>query len=341
MSKVLLGDQVGAHVHRLFERAKPSARRVVITAYVGSDPVALLGSVSGVDVYCSPSPTGTSAEGICRLRNAGARVFFSAGLHMKVYWVEGLGGFVGSPNLSANGLSGGLAEALVEVPESAISIEEILSSFISPPVLATEELIAKLQKENDVARRRGQYVRENAVFGPAETVSPVDFPAWYARKASYPIKLGWYSDFAEPPERVEEAARNQGFTDGIEDFSAAFHASTYGVHDWILTFRVQEDVTRTAERVDWIWVDGVTHLTKKEAADDGLDVFRYVAWQAGKIRQVPPFSLQDRQIRGALRGAWREYAPSWKKAGELIDEEKLMSPPAGFFESVLRRLTQK
>ena len=45
MNTIFHGSAVGHEVRRLFSSAPPAARRVVITAYVGRDPVPLLGEV--------------------------------------------------------------------------------------------------------------------------------------------------------------------------------------------------------------------------------------------------------------------------------------------------------
>lgn len=335
MNSIFTGPQVGAEVQRLFTDPPPRARRVVITAYVGSDPVPLLGDVNGMEVYCSPSPTGTSADGVWALIAKGAKVYFSKALHMKVYSVEGRGALIGSANLSDNGLRGGLTEVLVAVP--AAPIDDLISSFKHRAKPAKQADILKLQRGNYAAVRRGRGVGESAADGQKGRRVPTDYPTWYARGAPRGIKLGWYTDESKKThKKVRDAAKFAGFDDGVEDFNGSESEAAYVKGDLVLVLRVGDGLLEPLEHEpDWLYVDGVTELTKQEAKDAGMDTFRFIAWQGAAHRLPPPFSVTGSRIQRALQAGWRDFAPGWKKNGS-ISEKMLASPPEEFFASVMK-----
>ena len=58
--------------------ARPTARRVVVVAFVGDGAEAYLPHPKGLDLVCCPSPSGTNPNTLRLLRSRGVRVFFSA-----------------------------------------------------------------------------------------------------------------------------------------------------------------------------------------------------------------------------------------------------------------------
>jgi hypothetical protein len=336
MKPVFVGEQVGVEVQRLFKDVPVGMGRVVITAYVGRNPVPLLGDVKGVSVYCSPSPSGTSAVGVLRLQAAGAAVYFSNALHMKVYWVEGRGALIGSANLSKHGLRGGLAEALVSMPAESVSIPALIASFKHPPALADKKAIDDLQEGNDRMGRRGVKVGDPSGETEDTDADEVTFPAWYASRTPFRVRLGWYDIRVSPPSRARDAARSAGFTEGLADFNATA-LSTYQPGEWILAFRVKDGATELTDRaLEWVYVDGIMKLTAEEARDAGIPGYRHLAWQGATLRQPEPFDIRDIRTARALRAAWRALARHWKKADGSIKESVLKSPPEAFWSFALK-----
>lgn len=102
-----------------------SGRRIIISAYVGSDPLEYIADPAGVDVYCSNNPVGTDPDGIEDLLREGATVWFVPRLHAKVYWSENAGALIGSANLSTGALGdAGLFETLYQTQD--IDIDDLL-----------------------------------------------------------------------------------------------------------------------------------------------------------------------------------------------------------------------
>ncbi len=68
----------------------------------GSAAPRLLPDYSDVEIYCWPQAGATDPNALARLREPkyGARIFLCDGLHMKLYWVEGVGSVITSANLS-------------------------------------------------------------------------------------------------------------------------------------------------------------------------------------------------------------------------------------------------
>jgi phosphatidylserine/phosphatidylglycerophosphate/cardiolipin synthase-like enzyme len=91
-------------IRKLFEIPKAAGRRVVIVAYIGVDYATFLPNPKGTEIVCSPTPGATSAEAVQKLIEAGARVWFSDRLHMKVYFAQKIGCLITSANLSDNAL---------------------------------------------------------------------------------------------------------------------------------------------------------------------------------------------------------------------------------------------
>src|ERR1700677_1929169 len=79
-----------------------SGRRVAVVAFVGTGAEAYIPKPKGLELYCWPSPSGTSAKAIRTLQRLGVTVYFVPRMHMKVYWSAKRGVIIASANLSTN-----------------------------------------------------------------------------------------------------------------------------------------------------------------------------------------------------------------------------------------------
>jgi hypothetical protein len=119
--------------------------RIVLTAYVGDKPLALLGShPRGIRLYCWPALGSTSGNGVKRLLDAKVDVRFVDGLHAKLYWCK-QAAIVGSANLSDAGL-GAKAGREIGVRLSKISAKEILALVHDKSRKPSPEEIERLRK---------------------------------------------------------------------------------------------------------------------------------------------------------------------------------------------------
>lgn len=319
---VLVGDAVGNAVRSLFTPATRGRRRVVLVAFVGDDPMSLVDDVEGATIICWPKGDSTRARGVQALQKAKAKVRFADRLHMKVYWVEGVGAVIGSANMSKNGLGQGLDEAAVLVPASSVDIDAVLNGIASREV--TEGELKNLERENrraDKARRRASFLE------------------WLASGNKVRFKLGWFDAEAEDDPPAVQAAV-QAIREGAEasDFLVTRRKDTYAPGDWVLYLHTKEGgrKPRTDCQIEWMLVRDVVTVSREEAAEWEDARFRHFAFELDAESAEPPFKL-DKSTKSALRKAYAKLVKSCP-GGEFPDEAVLKSPPQSFLDDVHARI---
>jgi len=100
MKILYTSDAIRRAVRRTF--GKGSGRRVAVVAFVGTGAEAYLPEPKGLELYCWPSPSGTSARELLLLERRGVLIHFAPRVHMKVYWSARRGVVITSANLSTN-----------------------------------------------------------------------------------------------------------------------------------------------------------------------------------------------------------------------------------------------
>ena len=148
---LILPNSTSIHgqIKAMFSAQTRSKRRVILVAYVGKEAPRLLPDARDGEIYCWPQPGATHPDAVRALLKAGAKVFFVPGLHMKLYWVEGIGALFASANLSGNGMgAGGLHEAGVFLSDPAgLDIDHFIQGLNATP--ATQAALDILQRDHD------------------------------------------------------------------------------------------------------------------------------------------------------------------------------------------------
>jgi hypothetical protein len=322
---VLIGPAVGEAVRAMFTTATAAQRRVILVGFVGDNPHDLLQDVKGVEIVCWPKWNATSARGVKALQDAGATVRFSDRLHAKVYWVSGAEAVIGSPNLSGNGLAGGLVEACVVVRASTVDIDALVGSLKARDV--TEGELRSLARENARHRRSG------GTFDDDAAVPQTSFVSWFDGADRPRFKLGWYEGTIKAPPTLETVAASAAPDGEVTDFLSCRRAATYCAGDWILVLHTKKGgrSPRESGNVNWLLVRDVVKVPKEEAAADDAR-FRHYAYQLDSASAVPPFKL-NKATKAAIRKAYAKWAKTWHES-EFPDEAVLASPPLTFFSDV-------
>ncbi len=331
--RLLTRPKIGTRLQTLFSDS--TRRRVAISAFIGKNAADLLGTPKHIEVYCWPSATGTSALGVEALLRAGATVNFVDDLHTKLYWAEGSRCLIGSANLSSNGVGGGLVEHMIELPSTAIDIDEVLAS-IKPkatPVHLGSAALHKLRKDNEAVRpaKGVPDTRGDGARAPAPS-----FAEWWEdpkRYAANRIRLSWFSGGADTAESTKRAAREAGHTQQVTDWLSSAKRSTFRTGDWILYLETTSGAQALRDgNVAWMRVHGLSELTKAEQEEMEETEHPYVAFQVGP-RPTPPFAL-DPRVKRAIQRAWAAHIA--RKDEDGPGEEKLARPPTAFWNDVHR-----
>lgn len=277
--------------------ARPSARRVVVVAFVGDRAEAYLPHPKGIDLVCCPSPSGTNPNTLRLLRSRGVRVFFSDKLHAKVYWSQGRGAVISSANLSTNALgAGGQLEVGILLPPREFDMarfrRRIGMYFPTDADFLRHERSYNLHFINNP--------RNGGPPGPEYT-----FDKWYGSPTRTPWKLGWWSECVYP---LSERARNwvHSTYPGRDDVAnlQACQPGEYRKGDWVLSFLLNKRLGS----VEWLFVDHVARIGKHEKGIYHKDYpcQAVQVWPNSRYPK-PPFKL-DKEFRQAFAHALRGCA---------------------------------
>jgi hypothetical protein len=305
-------------IRKLFENPKASGRRVVIVAYIGVDYATFLPNPKGTEIVCSPTPGATSAEAVQKLIAAGARVWFSDRLHMKVYWAQKIGCLITSANLSDNALGmNGLKEMGILVDADMVDIERLLKEAKAYPV----------KKKLEWLRKEGEKVKlAMAKTGRRVLYDPKGYADWYkdGPKVRKTWKLAWWEGDAKPAEAAREFVRKKFDRSEPWDWLNV-DKDQIRKGDWLLCFNRTKGQVRGPS---WLYVDSVVPVRKSEPAAYEED-FPFQAFQAEEpIRyDAPPF------------GVGHKFAQALTKAIKKVGVEKVEksnTPPRALLDALAK-----
>jgi hypothetical protein len=305
-------------VRKLFENPKASGRRVVIVAYIGVDYAKFLPNPRGIEIVCSPTPGATSAEAVQKLIAAGARVWFSDRLHMKVYWAQKIGCLITSANLSDNALGmNGLKEMGILVDAAMVDIDRLLKEAKPYPA----------KKKLEWLRKEGEKVKlAMAKAGRRVLYDPKGYADWYtdSPKVRKAWKLVCWEGYAKPAEAAREFVSKNFDRSGPWDwFNVDKHQVRKG--EWLLGFTWTKGHAR---RLGWLYVDRVVPVRKLEHGAYEED-FPFQAFQADEpIRyDAPPFGLGHKFARALTKAI--------KKVGvEKMGKSNYATPPRALLDAL-------
>lgn len=274
---------------------KPSkARRVAIVAFVGDGARAFIPQAKSVEIICWPKAGGTNPLELRRLKKSGARIRFSDGLHMKLYWAAERGTIITSANLSTNALgAGSLKEVGVLLPPDAVDIDELIASLKSRGFSNAE------MRELEESHRKIK-VRAPRRMSKGDRV---EYLEWYSLPARSEWKLGWWNGYGNFAKEAREIVRNDFNKREPEDFIAC-RKQDFRQADWLLSFRLTKGGASAAK---WMFVDFVVEIERKDKEAYYVG-YPYQAIQVWTRRHypLPPFVVTT-PFRAALRSACLKY----------------------------------
>jgi len=294
--------------------ARPSARRVVVVAFVGSGAEAYLPSPKGIEIVCCPSPSGTNPNALRLLRSRGVRVCFSDKLHAKVYWSQGHGAVISSANLSTNALgAGGQLEVGILLPPREFD----MARFLNRVEMYSPSDAEFLRHERSYNRHFINNPRNGRHLGPEYT-----FDQWYGSPTRTPWKLGWWS---EDDYHLSERARDwmhSTYDLDCETNLQPCRPGEYREGDWVLSFLLDKRLGS----VEWLFVDNVALIGKHERGIYHKDYpcQAVQVWPNNRYPK-PPFKL-DGKFRRAFAHALRGRAEIVKALEGSKPPEWLLKP---------------
>jgi hypothetical protein len=307
-------------IRKLFENPNASGRRVVIVAYVGVDYAKFLPNPKGIEIVCSPTPGATSVEAVQKLIEAGAKVWFSNQLHMKVYWAQKIGCLITSANLSENALGiYGLKEMGILVDAEMVDIDRLLK--VAKPYPAKKKL-AWLRKEGEKVKLA------MAKAGRRVLYDPKGYDAWHkdGPKVRKAWKLAWWEGDAKPAEAAREFTRkNFDRSEPWDWINVDKHQVQKG--DWLLSFTWKKGQARSLK---WLYIDHVVRVRKFEHGAYDED-FPFQAFQAEEpIRyDAPPFRLGPKFARMLTKAIKKLGASS-------LEKSNYAPPPRALLDALAR-----
>ncbi len=306
-------------VRKLFENPKASGRRVVIVAYIGVDYAKFLPNPRGIEIVCSPTPGATSAEAVQKLIAAGARVWFSDRLHMKVYWAQKIGCLITSANLSDNALGmNGLKEMGILVDAAMVDIDRLLKEAKPYPA----------KKKLEWLRKEGEKVKlAMAKAGRRVLYDPKGYVDWYtdSPKVRKAWKFVWCEGDAKPSEAAREFVSKNFDRSGPWDWLNVDKHHQVRKGDWLLCITWTKGQAR---RPSWVYVDRVVPVRKSEQGVYEED-FPFQAFQAEEpIRyDAPPFRLGHKFARALTKAI--------EKVGvEKMGKSNYATPPRALLDAL-------
>jgi hypothetical protein len=249
----------------------------------------------------------------------GARVEFSDGLHMKVYWSRSRGCIITSANASSSALAvSGLKEAGTWLPPGVVDIDRLIRYARPRPVR---------QAELHSLDRRAIEHRTRLEGGGQQGRQAPDFPEWYASPDPSVWKIAWAGDEVSGAAKI---AREQTLSEYGRRQPHTWMSVGKGrvrPSDWLLCFLLTERGARSAE---WQYVDFVVKVKPKEKRYYYRDR-PYHAVQVHPLSKypLPPFSITP-GFRKALSRAIEQYSR------ERLMEAKTDLPPV----RLLRRIAE-
>ncbi|MFK7826244.1 MAG: phospholipase D family protein [Oligoflexales bacterium] len=304
--------KVRKKIKELFSKSNKNRRRVIIVAYVGGESRHFLPYRKGIELYCWPQAGGTNPDEINRLIADGMKVKFVDRLHIKLYWVKGVGAIITSANLSNNALGeSSLSECGVfDISIKEAQIQKMISRLSSRDVTPGE--LNKLRiKHNKFYRAYPKKPYEGA--SDKEKTSYLEWKKFGYTQA--PWYLGYWCEPVQPCEEAEVEATERGVK-SIHDFINLSTDSNWE-SKWFLTFKCTEDMKLHKQpEMSWLQVDKTFKVSKssknlsKGSFEEG---YPYQAVQFKKLSPycIPPFDCGSKEFVEAFRSAIEELGDEY------------------------------
>ncbi len=319
-----LGNSAELHsaIKRILQAPTAGERRVVLVAYVGARAEAFLPDPKGLEVICALEPGATSAAALVSLRDRGAKIRQSSGLHMKVYWSSRRGAIVCSANASSAALGrNGSKEVGVALSSGTIDIDQLIA-YANPKPIRPYDLQRLAHISDQITAAQPRKLRRKL-----ENDSPT-LDRWLRTPGYKSWKIGaWWVDDVSLSAAAREESERYGVSEPGDYFGCEKgNLPTEG--EWVLTFN-----GKTTKEARWTYVDRVVKIRRAEKAFDCN--FRYQAIQINPSRDCPspPFRL-DAKARAILSRALKDYGSK-----RLDDEQRDLKPPTGLIRLLRKHMT--
>jgi hypothetical protein len=299
-------------VRHLF--ADSGRRRIAIVGFVGVDAAELVGNPQGLEVVCWPKAGGTHPEGIRALMRAGANVYFSDSLHMKIYWAQRRGCIIGSANLSNNALgTGTLKEIAVRLRSDALAIDRVWRQVAPAPVTADQ--MDRLDREH------AEFVSRHPSAVPTRSrVAAPTYQEWYALPYRTRWKLGLYDWDGKIDLSAGSREACQQEYDRPEPVDwVKYEKGIFQKGDWMLMYRQNGRMPAGFVWMHAGFVRAVSKRDKTYASDYPIEIVQPLPLSR---YGVPPFDVRDQVFRQAFRAAARDYGTSLE--GRFRPPKKLL-----------------
>ena len=281
-------EEIHRCIKQLFSEPSKTDRRVALVAYVGTDAESYLPHPKGLHLICSPSAGGTSPETIRRMIKRKAKVQFSDGLHMKVYWSRERGCLITSANASSSALARqGLKEAGVWLPSGSVDVNRLIR-YAKPRNVTSREL----DRLDEMTRERSKNEHQRL-----RTEKTLDYPEWFSSPHRSKWKFGWGDEeITGTAKAAKEATISEyGVREPFSWQSAA--KSRVKKNDWLLSFTFTKHGIKS---VEWKYVDFLVKISPT----DKKYYYREWPFHAVQVHRSSRYALPPFRITPAFRLAF-------------------------------------
>lgn len=283
-------DEVHKSLKEMFG-GKSAGRRVVISAYLGSNAPAYLPNPKGITLVCAPQPGSTRVAAVESFRRSGANVLFAKDLHMKVYWSEGRGCLLTSANLSDRALgSGPLKEAGVIVDDRLVDIDRLLRTANGREVQDQDLLkLHKKELEYDAATVR---------LSSGEHDPPKSYLDWYAEHVGageqfLSWRLGWWTEGGAVAVAAKAKAEEEYSRSTVSNWINVAKGQVSPGHRMLMYSAKNDKIGR----LSWMFVDAVVPVTQNEVGYHPSYRFQAVQINPSRNYKKGPFDINEQFAR--------------------------------------------
>ena len=219
--------------------AAEAGRRVILTAYVGGDPLTYIAYPDGIKVFCSNNPVGTNPDGVAQLIGAGCTVLFRASVCTQSYFgSERAGALIGSTNLSTNALGdGGLFETLNGADD--IDVDALIRKLgrHDRPIEVTPTVLEDFRR---LCRRVRGHVTAPATKRVA--VEAPTFGAWLRNEYRKPFSIITWTEYDARPLTENERLHVEDLNEMRATGRGANYVSHVTFSKGVIKFPADEDI---------------------------------------------------------------------------------------------------
>jgi len=301
--------EVHACVKKLLGEPGHSDRRVVLVAYIGTDGESYLPHPENLHIICSPSPDATDPDTLRGLIRRGAKVQFSDGLHMKVYWSKHRGCLIASANASSSALGvNGLKEVGVLLPPGSVDIARLMKYARAREINPRE--LRQLDTRTRQARKSHQKKDARSKIVPG-------YLDWYASPHRSPWKLSFWGNAVSGNARASKSKSLAEY--GVhEPHTWVSVAKGVKRNDWVLRFT---SAPSGVKEIQWQFVDFLVQVGRNEKR------FYFRNWPLHAVQVHPPgrYPLPPFGITPAFRVAFRNAATRYSL--DKLENARTHTPP--------------